>query len=221
MNSKVDLFLENAKQWQPEMKKLSTILLDCTLEEDFKWRNPCYTFQNKNVVIIGSFKDSCVLSFLKGALLEDSHQITSKPGENSQSARVIRFTSLQQIIDLEAVLKAYIFEAIEIEKNSLKIVPKKEDYLQLPEELLTKFEENSDLKIAFEKLTLGRQRAYAMFFSGAKQSKTRETRIEKNIPRILNGIGFNDCTCGHSKRPPNCDGTHKYFTKGSPKRQPL
>ena len=121
MNSKVDLFLENAKQWQAEMKKLRAILLECTLEENFKWRNPCYTFQNKNVVIIGSFKDSCVLSFLKGALLEDSHQITSKPGENSQSARVIRFTSLQQIIDLEAVLKAYIFEAIEIEKNGLKI----------------------------------------------------------------------------------------------------
>lgn len=209
MNPKVDDFLSNAKKWQAEMEKLRLILLDCQLTEEFKWNSPCYTFKQKNVVIIGEFKDYCVLNFFKGVLLSDTNTILVKPGENSQSARFAKFTNINQIIELETVLKAYIYEAIEVEKAGLKVTFDKNTELEFPEELLTKFSQYLAFKTAFEALTPGRQRAYNMFFSEPKQSATKVSRIEKYTQRILNGKGMNDCVCGLSKRLPNCDGSHK------------
>lgn len=211
MNPKVDEYLLNAKKWRKELEKLRAIALDCMLDEELKWNSPCYSFQKTNIIIIGELKDSCVLSFIKGALLSDTNGILSKPGENSQSARVIKFTNVKQIIDLEAILKAYIYEAIEVEKAGLKVVFKDNSELVLIEELQKVLRKNAALKKAFNALTPGRQRAYNLFFSDAKQSATREARIEKFKQRILDGKGINDCTCGLSKRMPTCDGSHKHI----------
>ncbi|WP_082391173.1 DUF1801 domain-containing protein [Jiulongibacter sediminis] len=211
MDPKVEAYISNAKYWSKELQMLSGILQDCGLEEVFKWRAPCYMEGKKNVIITGEFKDGCVLSFLKGVLLKDEHQLLQKPGENSQSARYVKFTSTKEIAEKEAIIKAYIFEAIEIEKAGLKPVTKAKNNLTYPDELLEKFEEKPSLKEAFEKLTPGRQRAYLIHFTGAKQSKTVFDRIDKYTPRILRGFGFNDCVCGHSKRMPNCDGSHKNY----------
>lgn len=204
MNPKVDDFINNAKKWQPEIKQLRLLLLDCGLTEEFKWRNPCYTFQGNNVVIIGSFAAFCTLSFFKGTLLQDSYGILSKPRENSQAVRFFKFTNVEQIIEQQSIIKAYIYEAIEIEKASLKVIFKSNTKLELVKELQVALDKNPDLKTAFQALTPGRQRAYNLYFSEAKQSKTRETRIEKYTQRILNGKGFNDCICGLSKKMPNC-----------------
>lgn len=211
MNPKVDTFLNQADKWQEEMEELRTILLDCDLIEEWKWRSPCYTFKGSNVAVIGGFKTHCVLSFFKGALLHDADGILDKPGENSQAARVIRFTNLQEIREKEATLKAYIFEAIEVEKAGLSVDYKENETLVLPEELLIKFEELPVFKMAFEALTPGRQRGYNLFFSAGKQSKTRMSRIEKYVQRILDGKGINDCVCGLSSKMPSCDGSHKYI----------
>lgn len=211
MDSKVQAYISNAKYWSKELQMLSRILQECGLQEVFKWRAPCYMEGTKNVIITGEFKDGCVLSFLKGVLMKDEHHLLQKPGENSQSARYIKFTSTKEIAEKESIIKAYIFEAIEIEKAGLKPVTKAKDNLVFPDELLRKFEEKPDLKEAFEKLTPGRQRAYLIYFTGAKQSKTVFDRIDKYTPRILKGFGFNDCVCGHSKRKPNCDGSHKNY----------
>lgn len=211
MNAKVDDYILNAKKWQLEIKQLRELLLDCGLTEEFKWRTPCYDFKGKNVVLICSFKDYCALSFFKGALLQDSNGILRKPGENSQAIRFFKFTNLQEIQELKPIIKNYIYEAIEIEKAGLKVNFKSNTETELVEELRNALEKNTDLKTAFEALTPGRQRGYNIYFSGSKQSKTRETRIEKYIPRILNGKGFNDCVCGLSKRMPTCDGSHKYI----------
>jgi uncharacterized protein YdeI (YjbR/CyaY-like superfamily) len=210
MNPKVDTFLSKAENWQEEMEALRTILLDCDLVEEWKWRSPCYTFQGNNIAIIGGFKNHCVLSFFKGALLNDGEGILEKPGENTQAARVIRFTSVQEIQAQETTLSAYIFEAIEVEKAGLSIDFKEKNELVLVEELLYKFEELPTFKTAFEALTPGRQRGYNLFFSAPKQSKTRTTRIEKYTQRILDGIGINDCVCGLSSKMPSCDGSHKH-----------
>ena len=211
MNPKVDNFINNAQKWQPEIKQLRLLLLDCGLTEEFKWRNPCYTFQGNNVVLIGGFKEYCTLSFFKGTLLQDSNGVLSKPGENSQAVRFFKFTNLEQIIEQQSIIKAYIYEAIEIEKSGLKVIFKSNKELELVEELQVALDKNPALKTAFQALTPGRQRAYNLYFSAPKQSKTRETRIEKYTPRILNGKGINDCTCGLSKKMPNCDGSHKYI----------
>lgn len=211
MNPKVDEYLSKAKKWQKELTKLRKIVLDCGLNEELKWRQPCYTFNHKNILIISAFKEYCALNIFNGALLKDTDHILVKPGENTQSGRQIRFTSLQQFIDLEPVLKAYIYEAIEVEKAGLKVKLKKTSDYTIPEELQSKFIENSNLQSAFDSLTPGRQRAYLIYFSAAKQSKTRESRIEKYIPRILDGKGINDCVCGLSKRFPVCDGSHKFI----------
>ncbi len=210
INPEVDAFFDNAKEWQKEMQYLRMIALDCGLTEALKWRQPCYTFEGCNIVIVSSFKDACVMSFLKGALLSDPNGILVKPGENSQSAKFARFSNLQEIIALEPVLKIYIKEAIEAEKAGLKIDFKKFTEEDFVEELQQKLQENAEFRTAFEALTLGRQRAYNIHFAEAKQSKTRVSRIEKYIPRILSGKGINDCTCGLSKKMPNCDGSHKY-----------
>jgi uncharacterized protein YdeI (YjbR/CyaY-like superfamily) len=209
MNPKVDLYFENLEKWKPELEKLRMILLDCMLTEELKWGSPCYSFQKKNLILIGGFKDNCVISFIKGALLSDTKGILSKPGENSQSSRIIRFTNVKEISKLESTIKAYIFESIENEKAGLKVELKKTTEYEFPEELEAKFKKNAALKKAFSALTPGRQRGYLLFFTAAKQSETRTTRIEKYTDRILKGIGINDCVCGLSKKMPSCDGSHK------------
>ncbi|MGI8314255.1 YdeI/OmpD-associated family protein [Halobacillus mangrovi] len=190
MNPKVDEFLSNSKQWQKEFGKLRNIALECELTEELKWGKPCYTFQNKNVVLIHGFKDYCAFLFHKGALLKDSHGLLVQQTENVQAARQIRFKSIKEIEEMEFILKDYIDEAIEVEKAGLEVEYKKE--IDIPEELQNKFNEISELKTAFESLTPGRQRAYCLYFSKAKQSKTREARVEKYISQILDGKGLND-----------------------------
>jgi uncharacterized protein YdeI (YjbR/CyaY-like superfamily) len=210
MNPKVDEYLGKAKKWQEELFKLQEIILDCQLVEELKWKVPCYTINGKNIVLIHAFKDYCALLFMKGSLLNDSKNILFQQTDNVQSGRQIRFTNIQEIINLEVDLKAYIFEAIEVEKAGLKIEYKKTEDFEIPEEFKIVLIENQAIKAAFEALTPGRQKGYLLHFSGAKQSTTRSTRIENSIDRILNGKGLNDCTCGLSKRMPNCDGSHKF-----------
>jgi uncharacterized protein YdeI (YjbR/CyaY-like superfamily) len=192
MNPKVDGYLRRAKKWQGEMKKLRRIVLDCQLTEELKWGKPCYTFQKKIIVLIIGFKEYCSLLFSKGALLKDPSGILIKPGENSQAARQIRFTDLREIVEMETILKAYIYEAMEVEKSGLKVKFKKNTELVFPEEFQNKLDENSALKTAFDALTPGRQRAYNLYFSAAKQSKTRESRVEKCMRQILSGKGINE-----------------------------
>lgn len=191
-NPKVDGYLRKSKQWQEELTELRRIILDSPLTEEVKWRVPCYTFQGKNILFIGRFKEFCVLSFVKGVLLKDPRRILIQQTENSQSVRVMRFNNVQQIVELEPVLKAYINEAIEAEKAGLKVKLKKPSEFKIPEEFQTKLDELIVLKKAFAALTPGRQRAYLLYFSGAKQSKTREARVEKCVQRILNGKGLDD-----------------------------
>lgn len=191
-NPKVDEFLSKAKKWKEEFEKLKTIILDCELTEDFKWMHPCYTYNNKNVVLIHGFKEYCALLFHKGRLLQDAHGILIQQTENVQAARQIRFTNVQEINELENILKAYIHEAIEVEKAGLKVEVNKNIELNIPEELQNKFDEIPALKTAFEALTPGRQRAYTLYFSQAKQSKTRESRVEKYVQKILDGKGLKD-----------------------------
>ncbi len=210
MNPKVDEYLGKAKKWQEELFKLQEIILDCQLVEELKWKVPCYTINGKNIVLIHAFKDYCALLFMKGSLLNDSKNILFQQTDNVQSGRQIRFTNIQEIIDLEADLKAYIFEAIEVEKAGLKIEYKKTEDFEIPEEFKIVLIENQAIKAAFEALTPGRQKGYLLHFSGAKQSATRSSRIENSIDRILKGKGINDCICGLSKRMPNCDGSHKF-----------
>lgn len=191
-NPKVDSFIANAKKWQKELKKLRTILLDSELSEELKWGEPCYTFQGKNVAIINGLKESCALAFFKGALLKDVHGVLTRPGQHTQSARWFKFTSVREITEMKSVLKAYIREAIDVEKSGLKLKMRKTSDLKFPEELQTMLDEFPDFKTAFNALTPGRQRAYIFYFSGAKQSKTRESRIQKCMPRILKGKGLLD-----------------------------
>ncbi|GGK20206.1 hypothetical protein GCM10007962_12910 [Yeosuana aromativorans] len=192
MNSKIDLFLEKATTWQKEMTALRNICLDCGLTETFKWMHPCYTFQNHNIVLIHGFKDYCALLFHKGALLKDMDHILIQQTENVQAARQIRFTNINDIEHLERTIKTYIFEAIEIEKAGLTVKMKTTSDYDIPKELQLKFDKDPQLKSAFEALTPGRQRGYLLHFSKAKQSKTRESRIEACIPKILDGKGLND-----------------------------
>jgi uncharacterized protein YdeI (YjbR/CyaY-like superfamily) len=189
-NPNVDAFIANAKNWQPELKLLRAILLDSQLTEDFKWSQPCYTLDGKNVVVLGPMKDSCAFAFFKGALLKDPHGVLTRPGQHSQSARWIKFTSTREIVEMKSVLKSYIREAIQIEKSGLKVKLKKTSDLKLPEEFQLMLDEFPDVKKAFEALTPGRQRAYIYHFSAPKQSKTREARIRKFMPHILKGKGL-------------------------------
>ncbi|GLC89648.1 YdeI/OmpD-associated family protein [Lysinibacillus piscis] len=210
-NPKVDEFLSKATVWKEEFELLRKIVLDCELTEDFKWMHPCYTLNKKNIVLIHGFKDYCALLFHKGALLQDNEGILVQQTENVQAARQLRFVNLQEIIGMEPIIQAYIHEAIEVEKAGLKVEKKKEVEIVIPEELQHKFEEVPALQAAFEGLTPGRQREYIFHFTQAKRPQTREARIENNMQRILNGKGLSDCVCGHSKRLPNCDGSHKHF----------
>jgi len=192
MNPKVDAFLSKAKKWQEEFKKLRMIILECGLTEELKWGVPCYTYQKSNVVLIHGFKEYCAILFVKGVLLKDTKGILIRQTENTQAGRQIRFTSAREIIEMEPVLKAYIHEAIEVEKAGLKVDFKKTTEYTIPEEFQTKLDENPALKTAFDALTPGRQRAYILYFSAPKQSKTRESRVEKCMQQILNGKGLND-----------------------------
>lgn len=191
-NSKIDPYFNKLKKWKEEFNLLREIILDCGLTEDFKWMHPCYTLDDKNIVLIHGFKDYCALLFHKGALLKDPHGILIQQTANVQAARQIRFTNVQEIDEMQLILKTYIVEAIEVEKAGLQVSFKKNTEYIIPEELESKFVEIQGLKAAFEALTPGRQRAYILHFSAPKQSKTRESRVEKYIPQILNGKGLND-----------------------------
>ena len=192
MNPKVDFYFNKTEKWQEEIKKLRTIVLDCGLTEELKWGTPCYTFQGKNVVLIHTFKEYCALLFFKGALLQDTNGVLIQQTERVQAARQIRFTTIQEIVELVPVLKTYIYEAIEVEKAGLKVDLKETKEFTVPEEFQKKLTELPALKAAFEALTPGRQRAYLLHFSQPKQSKTRESRIEKYMPQILHGKGLKD-----------------------------
>ncbi|GAA6769134.1 YdeI/OmpD-associated family protein [Flavobacterium johnsoniae] len=191
-NPKVDFFFDKADKWQQELNLMRTISLECQLTEELKWGVPCYTFQNANIVLIHSFKEYCAFLFFKGALLKDTDSILIQQSENVQAARQIRFTNLQEIIDLKAVLKTYIYQAVEVEKAGLKVELKKTSEFEVAEEFQKKLDEMPNLQKAFYALTPGRQRAYLLHFSQPKQSKTRESRVEKNISNILDGKGLND-----------------------------
>lgn len=192
MNPKVDFYFNKTEKWQEEVKKLRTIVLDCGLTEELKWGTPCYMFQGKNIVLIHTFKEYCALLFFKGALLQDTNGVLIQQTERVQAARQIRFTTIQEIAELVPVLKTYIYEAIEVEKAGLKVNLKETKKFTVPEEFQKKLTELPALKAAFEALTPGRQRAYLLHFSQPKQSKTRESRIEKHMPQILQGKGLND-----------------------------
>jgi uncharacterized protein YdeI (YjbR/CyaY-like superfamily) len=191
VNPEVEAFFAKAKTWREELQALRSILLDCPVTEEFKWRSPCYTFREGNVAILWGLKETCALAFFKGVLLKDAEGILVAPGENSRSMRMIKFTSVPQIVGMETVLKHYIREAVEVEKAGLNVEFGKDD-LVLPEELTSKLEEDPDLKTAFEALTPGRRRGYVLYFSQPKQSKTRVSRIEKSVPRIFDGKGLHD-----------------------------
>ena len=191
VNPRAEAFFANARKWRQELEALRAILLACPVAETFKWRSPCYTAHGGNVATVWGFRESCALSFFKGVLLKDPESILVAPGKNSRSVRMIRFTSLAEIAGMETILKDYVHEAVELEKAGLKVEFRKDD-LELPAELITKLDENPDLKAAFEALTPGRQRGYILHFSQPKQSKTRVSRIEKHRLRILHGKGLHD-----------------------------
>jgi len=213
MNSKVDAYISNARKWGKELEKLRMIMLDCGLTEELKWGAPCYSYptgssrrprgkgqkqpqKNTNILIMGELKDCCLLSFFKGALLQDAVGVLAKPGEHTRTARVIRFTNVHEIAKMAPLLKSYIYEAIEVELAGLKPVnpdtDKKNTGEPIPEEFFKTLHKNPALKTAFEALTPGRQRAYLLYFSAPKQSRTRVSRIEKYVQQILDGIGLND-----------------------------
>ena len=209
MHPAVDNYIEGQQKWKKEISYLRTVVNDCMLFEDFKWRVPCYTYEGKNVALINCLKDYCAIAFFKGVLMSDPENILVFAGKNSQVSKLVKFRNIEEVKNLAEVIKAYVFEAIEIEKAGLKVETKKNSDDQIPDELLAAFEKDEKLKQAFQSLTPGRRRAYYLHFGGAKQSKTRVSRIEKYRNRILNGKGFHDCVCGLSKRMPNCDGSHK------------
>jgi len=192
MNPKVDWFFAKDSQWQKEYEKLRKIILDCGLIEELKWGCPCYTFENTNIVLIHGFKEYCALLFFKGALLNDPNGILIQQTKNVQSARQIRFTNVREIVKMEKILKAYVYEAIEVERAGLKVKLKKTSEFKTPEEFQKRLDKNTALKKAFDALTPGRQRAYIFYFSQVKQSKTREARVEKYIKQILSGKGLDD-----------------------------
>lgn len=200
MNPKVDFYFSKAKKWQEELEQLRTIILDCGLTEELKWGVPCYTyltgspggFQKKNIVLIHVFKEYCALLFFKGALLKDDKGFLVQQTKNTQATRQIRFTNVREIVKMKTILKTYIYEAIEVEKAGLKVPLKKTSEFPIPEEFKNKLDKTPALKAAFNALTPGRQRAYLLYFSAPKQSKTRESRVEKSMLQILHGKGLND-----------------------------
>jgi len=191
-NPKVNFFFSKAKKWQEEFRKLRTIILGCGLTEELKWGKPCYTFRQSNVVLIHGFQEYCALLFMKGALLKDAKGILVQQTENVQAARQVRFTNVREIAKMEPILKSYIKQAIEIEKAGLEVNYRKTSEFKVPEEFQKRLNAIPVLRTAFDALTPGRQRGYLLYFSGAKQSKTRESRVEKCMPQILKGKGLDD-----------------------------
>jgi uncharacterized protein YdeI (YjbR/CyaY-like superfamily) len=192
MNPKVDFYFNKVQKWQEEVRKLRTIIIDCGLTEELKWGCPCYTFQKSNIVLIHDFKEYCALLFFKGALLHDAEDILIQQTKNVQSARQVRFTNINEVVEREAIIKTHVFEAIEIEKTGLEVNFKKTTEFEVAEEFQNKLDGSAILKTAFEALTPGRQKAYLLHFASPKQSKTREARVEKWMPLILAGKGLND-----------------------------
>lgn len=192
MNPKVDFFFTKAKQWKKEFEAMRAIALDCNLTEELKWGQACYTFENKNIVLIHGFKEYCAFLFFKGALLKDPKNILIQQTKNVQAARQISFTNVGEITKLKATLKSYIYEAVAVEEAGLKVAFKKTSDVEVPEEFQNKLDKKPALKKAFDALTPGRQRAYLFYFGSAKQSKTREARIEKYLPKIMEGKGLDD-----------------------------
>lgn len=192
MNPKVDFFFDKDDKWQKEFEQLRTIVLDCGLNEELKWGQPCYTLNGNNIVLMHGFKEYCALLFFKGALLNDTNGILIQQTENVQAARQIRFTNVKQVVEMAPVLKTYIYEAIEVEKAGLNVKYKKTEDFKIPEEFQNKLDKSSALKTAFNALTPGRQRAYIFYFSQPKQSKTRASRVEKYVQQILDGKGLDD-----------------------------
>ncbi|MDB9882145.1 DUF1801 domain-containing protein [Bacteroidia bacterium] len=209
MNHKIDAYLTNTIKYRKELTALRAIVLECGLTEELKWKQPCYVFQNANIIILAEFKSYYAMSFIKGVLLSDTHKILTSPGANSQSVRLVKFVDVSEISEKRDILKSYVLEAIELEKAGVKVKPNDNKELDLLEELEAVFIKNAALKKAFFALTPGRQRGYNIYFSAPKQSKTRTSRIQSYIAKILAGKGFHDCTCGRSKRMPTCDGSHK------------
>lgn len=209
MNQDIEQFFEQVKFGKDILLLLRKTLLSTSLKEEYKWKQPCYTLNGKNVIILAGLKDHIFISFFKGALLNNENDILQKAGENSQAARVIRLYTLEEAKSHLTFIQASISAAIEIEKRGVKVEKDESAEIEIPVELQEVFKKDIDYKKAFFKLTPGRQRAYLIFFTGAKQSETRYSRIEKFRKRILDGYGFNDCVCGLSKRKPSCDGSHK------------
>jgi len=213
MQTEVASFFKGLKQWKNELTLLRNIIISTGVEETYKWKHPCYTLNNNNIVLIHGFKNYCAISFFKGALLKDKKQILVQPTDNTQSGRQLRFENEEEIIALEKTIIQYIKEAIQVENKGMKVEFKKTEAFETPETLTKAFKKSTSLQDAFYKLTPGRQRAYLLYFSEAKQEATQASRIEKYTARILNGKGINDCVCGLSKRMPNCDGSHKQLTQ--------
>ncbi len=212
MNAKVDAYINGLKNWKEEVQYIRAILLTTDLEEDFKWSRPCYTHNSKNIVGIATLKEHCALNIFNGAALSDPNGLLILPGEHTQSGRWMKFTSVVDIKKKSPVIKAFMKEAITLEISGTLKEKIKAPTLALPAELQTIFKKDIKLQKAFNALTPGRQRAYLIYFSGSKNAQTIMNRIEKYAPKILCGKGFNDCTCGLSKRMPNCDGSHKFAT---------
>ena len=211
MKTAVELYIEKAKQWKDEMTLLRSILLETALAETIKWGKPCYTYNDKNIVIIQDFKHHCDLGFFNGSLLTDPNKLLEKPGEFTQTARQLRFKDLADIKKKKTIIKNFIKEAIKNEQNGVKSIQASVEKVEPVDELIEIFKKNKAFEKAFKALTPGRQRAYLMLFANAKQSETRVSRIEKYIPRIKDGYVLTDCNCGLSKRMPNCDGSHKFL----------
>jgi len=213
MNPNVTLYIANAKLWKEELLAIREILLETELIEEFKWASPCYTLNNKNIVILAPFKEYFALAFFNGAAISDSGKLLVKAGANTQSGRQLRFKDSKEILNQKSIIKKYIKEAISIQNTNIVETTKPAAPQVEVEELNTIFKTDLAFKKAFLALTPGRQRGYLIYFSGAKQAETRMTRIEKYKDRILAGIGITDCTCGLSKRMPNCDGSHKILSR--------
>ncbi|MEO1527263.1 MAG: YdeI/OmpD-associated family protein [Planctomycetota bacterium] len=205
----VTAFLKSIESWKRELTALRKIARDCGLNEDWKWRQPCYTHEGRNIAILSHLKSYCAISFFNGALLSNEHGRLVAPGKNSQFTRLIKFTSVAQILEAEPVLRDCIAEAIDVEKSGRKVETKPVSEYEVPDELRAKFDEDPAFRVAFESLTPGRRKGYLLHFTGAKQSKSRAARIEKYTRRIMDGKGIRDCVCGHSARFPSCDGSHK------------
>ena len=209
MNPKVDTYMQGLKSWKAEAEALRALLIASDLEEDFKWGRPCYTYNGKNLIGLTPLKEHCALNFFNGAVLSDSNGVLIMPGEHTQNGRWMKFNSLSDINKHKNLLKLFVKEAIEIENSGVK-KPTSLKTIALPEELQVIFKKDAKLNKAFLSLTPGRQRAYLIYFTAAKQSETRIARIKKYVPKILCGKGFHDCDCGLSKRMPTCDGSHKF-----------